>query len=61
MLSDFEIRPATYLDRHTEPNRYEVVKWVKTDKPFETVDWHTGKKSMRDSYCYTIAFVEWNP
>ena len=32
-FKDFEIRPTCFLDGHTDPKRFDVVKWYKTDKP----------------------------
>ena len=60
MLSDFEIRPTAFLDDHTEPTRFDIVKWIKTE-PHEVVDWHTGKKRMSSRFCFSVATAQWNP
>ena len=60
MLSDFEITPTAFLDGHTDQLRFDLVMWVNADKPFETVDWHTGKKSMRSRYRISVAAMHWN-
>ena len=59
-FKDFEIRPTAYLDGHHEPNKYDVVKWYKTDSPIEVTDGHTGEKKMQDTFCYSIAHIYWN-
>ena len=35
-FKDFEIRPTCFLDGHTDPKKWDVVKWYKTDKPVLT-------------------------
>ena len=58
-FKDFEIRPTCFLDGHTDPKKWDVVKWCK-DEPFETFDLKTGEKKIRDTYCYSVAHIEWN-
>lgn len=58
-FKDFEIRPAIFLDGHTDPKKWDVVKWVKCD-PHEAIDLKTGEKKMYDKHCYSVAFLEWN-
>ena len=60
-FKDFEIRPTAYLDGHTEPNKYDVVKWYKTESPIEVTDLSTGEKKMKDTFCYSVAHIYWNP
>lgn len=57
---DFEIRPTTFLDGHIDPKKYDVVKWYKTDKPMEVLDGRTGEKKMQDTFCFSVAHLEWN-
>ena len=59
-FKDFEIRPTIFLDGHTDPKRWDIVKWAKHDKPMEVTDWETGEKKMQDKFCFSIATVEWN-
>lgn len=56
---DFEIRPTTYLDGHTETKHYDVVKW-QTHDPYEVTDFITGEKKMLDRSCFSIAHIYWN-
>lgn len=55
---DFEIRPTTFLDGHTDPKRWDVVKWYDHD-PWGVIEWETGKKISTRS-CYSVAFLWWN-
>ena len=43
-FKDFEIRPTCFLDGYTDPKKWDVVKWYKTDKPVKVIDVKTGKK-----------------
>ena len=47
-FKDFEIRPTCFLDGHTDPKRFDVVKWYKTDKPIKVTDGRTGKEKMQE-------------
>lgn len=58
-FKDFEIRPTIYLDGHTEPNKFDVVKWY-DHKPMEVIDWKTGEKKTSTRSCYSIATIWWN-
>ena len=46
-FKDFEIRPTCFLDGHTDPQKWDVVKWYKTDKPVKVIDAKTGKKRCK--------------
>ena len=59
-FKDFGIRPTAYLDGHTEPNKYDVVKWYKQEKPSKVINLATGKEEMQDTFCYSIAHIWWN-
>ena len=59
-FKDFEIRPTCFLDGHTDPKRFDVVKWYKTDKPIKVTDGRTGKEKMQDIFCYSVAQIWWN-
>lgn len=59
-FKDFEIRPTIFLDGHNDPKRWDVVKWVKRDKPREIFNLSTGKKEMSEKYCFSVASLEWN-
>ena len=54
-IEDLELR--TTRDFYAYPNRLEVVRWYKTE-PREIEIYRTGKKEIRDTFCYTIA--SWN-
>ena len=58
-FKDFEIRPTCFLDGHKDQKKWDVVKWCKCD-PHEVVDGMTGKKKVIDTYCFSIAFLEWD-
>lgn len=59
-FKDFEIRPTDFIDGHKDPNKFSLCKWYKTDKPIKVTDWETGKEKMQDTFCYVVAFIEWN-
>ena len=58
-FKDFEIRPTVRIDGKTVKNKYDVVKWYKTDEPIEVTDLLTGEKTIKDTFCYTVATIEW--
>ena len=58
-FKDFEIRPTFFLNRHKYPRRWDIVKWEKHDKPMEVTEWETGEKKMKDTFCFSVATVEW--
>lgn len=58
-FKDFEIRPMTFVSNHKDPKKLEVVKWCKCD-PREVIDGLTGEKKISDTYCFSVAFIEWN-
>lgn len=58
-FKDFEIRPACFIDGHTDSKTWDVVKWCHCE-PIEVIDIETGKKKISDTYCFVIAFLEWN-
>ena len=59
-FKDFEIRPACFLDGHTDPKKWDVVKWCKREKPERVFDLGLGEYKMSDTYCFSVAFLEWN-
>ena len=59
-FKDFEIRPTCFLDGHTDPKKWDVVKWYKTDKPVEVTDAKTGEEKLEDTFCYSVAQIWWN-
>ena len=59
-FKDFEIRPTCFFDGQTNPKRFDVVKWYKTDKPINVTDGRTGKENMKDIFCYSVAQILWN-
>ena len=58
-FKDFEIRPTIFLDGHTDPKRWDVVKWCKCE-PREVIDGITGETKMSDTYCFSVASIWWN-
>ena len=58
-FKDFEIRPTCFLDGHKDQKKWDVVKWCTCD-PHEVVDGMTGKKKVIDTYCFSVAFLEWD-
>ena len=59
-FKDFEIRPTCFLDGHTDPKKWDVVKWYKTDKPVKAIDVKTGEEKLQDTFCYSVAHIWWN-
>ena len=59
-FKDFEIRPTCFLDGHTDPKKWDVVKWYKTDKPVKVTDAKTGEEKLQDTFCYSVAQIWWN-
>lgn len=59
-FKDFEIRPTCFLDGHTDPKKWDVVKWVTREKPTEVFDLELGKKKLSDTFCFSVALLEWN-
>ena len=59
-FKDFEIRPYTGWDGKDSPDLYEVVKWYKTEKPMKVTNAETGEESMKDTFCYVLAFLKWD-
>lgn len=58
-FKDFEIRPTCFLDGHTDPMKWDVVKWH-DHKPIEATDWNTGEKKISTRSCYSVAQLWWN-
>ena len=44
-FKDFEIRPTLFLDGHTDPKKWDVVKW-QDHGAIEVTDWKTGEKKI---------------
>ena len=59
-FKDFEIRPTTFLDGHKDQKRWDVVKWCKREKPISVYDLDLCDYKMSDTYCFSVAFLEWN-
>lgn len=60
-FKDFEIRPYKSLNGLTSQDRYELIKWYKTESPIEVTIAETGEKKMKDTFCYVVAWITWNP
>lgn len=59
-FKDFEIRPVCFLDGHTDPKKWDLVKWCKREKPERVFDLKLGEYRMSDTYCFSVAFIEWD-
>ena len=59
-FKDFEIRPTCFIDGHTDQKKWDVVKWEKLDKQIEVTDLETGEKKMQNTFCFSVANIEWN-
>lgn len=59
-FKDFEIRPTVFLDGHTDPKKWDVVKWCKREKPERVFDIGHGEYKMSDKYCFSVAQIYWN-
>ena len=61
IIDGFQIRDPAYLwyapDR---PVKFDIVKWDDCE-PHEAMNLKTGKNEIITRYCYTVAFLEWNP
>ena len=59
-FKDFEIIPTTFLDGHKDPKKWDVVKWCKREEPISVYDLDLGEYKMSDTYCFSVASLEWN-
>lgn len=59
-FKNFEIRPTTFLDGHTDPKKWDVVKRCNRDKPERVYDLNLGEYKMSDTYCFSVASLWWN-
>ena len=59
LYKDFEISPTCYIDGHTDPNRFDLVKWY-DHEPWEVTDLKTGEKKISTRSCYSVAHIWWN-
>ena len=61
-IDGFQIRDVTYigLPPKNTPPQYDIVKWVKADKPYEAIDWETNKPVLVSEYCYSVARLVWD-
>lgn len=58
-FKDFEIRPTAFIDGHTDPKKWDVVKWKKHD-PIGVLNLKTGEHEMLTESCFSVAQLEWN-
>lgn len=61
-VDGYQIRDVCYigLPPKDTPQRYDIVKWVKANHPYEAYDLITGKRKKIEEYCYSIGTLEWN-
>lgn len=57
----FQFRTPVYIDGRHNPHRFDLVKWVQRDEPIEVIDLPTGDRRLSTEYCYTVAWLNWNP
>ncbi len=55
----FQIREPVYLNKHSEPYEFDIVKW-EDHEPYEVTDLYTGKKKISTRSCFSIGFLNWN-
>ena len=55
----FQFRAPTYLDKHFEPHKFDLVKWEDCE-PREVIDWVTGEKKMSSRFCFSIGTLIWD-
>lgn len=62
IVDEFQIRDVVYIGEPPKntPPKFDIVKWVDCE-PHEVIDLRTGKKKIQSRYCYSVAFLEWNP
>ena len=58
-FKNFEIRPACFLDGHTDPKKWDVVKWYDHD-PIKVFDLGLGEEKISTRSCYSVGFLWWN-
>lgn len=58
-FKNFEIRPICFLDGHTDPKKWDVVKWYDHD-PIRVLDSATNTYKMSTRSCYSVATIWWN-
>lgn len=54
LFKDFEFRPSVFLDEHTDPFSFDLVKWY-DHEPIKTANAGTTSRS-----CYTVAIFKWS-
>lgn len=57
--NNFQFRSPVYIDGHTEPYRFNLVKW-ETRETFEAIDGNTGENKLSSEYCYVIGQLIWD-
>lgn len=62
IIDEFQIRDVVYIGEppNNTPPKFGIVKWVDCE-PHEAMNLKTGKNEIITRYCYTVAFLEWNP
>lgn len=65
-IEGYQIRDVTYIGMPPKdaPIRYDVVKWAKSDKPYEAFSWDGKKNEMTKKlvteYCYSVGRLVWD-
>ena len=61
IVDDFQISDVAYLDGHVDehPRKFDIVKYYNTE-PTEVYVVETDQKEIKDRFCYTVAWLEWD-
>lgn len=62
IIDGFQIRDVEYIGEPSKntPPKFDIVKWADCE-PHEFINLGTGKKTIQTRYCYSVAFLEWDP
>ena len=60
MWCNFQFRAPTYIDGHTEPYKFDLVKWC-THEPMEVYSIDKSKNITTTKGCYSVGMLEWDP
>lgn len=58
-LGDFAIRDVVYVDGHSNPNKYDIVKY-EDHEPLIAIDCDTGEKKVLTRSCFSIGTLTWD-
>ena len=55
----FEIKPTQFLDGHTDPNSFDLIKWY-NHKPMKVLSITQQKEIVTTRSCYSVATLRYN-